>query len=70
MVVGQEMMRKSRKKGKEGDSGPRQVSSESGIWQGQWPVFFVFSFVCTSSVANDKPQLRISNLLFSGETFA
>lgn len=35
VVVGQETLRKSRKEGKEGDSGPRQVSSVSGIWQSQ-----------------------------------
>lgn len=47
-------MRKGRKEGKEGDTGARQVSPEAGVQHGQWPVFFAFSFLCTSGVANDK----------------
>lgn len=57
------MRKAGRKGGEERLYGPRQVPPEVGIQPGQWPVSFAFSFLCMSSVANDKLQQKISTLL-------
>lgn len=57
------MRKAGRKGGEERLCGSGQVPPEVGIQPGQWPVSFAFSFLCMSSVANDKLQQKISSLL-------